>query len=437
MKLSRLIFLTLTLIAPSCLWAQSFNSYFINKTLRLDYQFAGNDKEIFISLDNLSTLPQWAGRRVNLNNTPLEGNGQVIVRDMEGKNTIYKTAFSSLFQEWLTIEEARQTTKSFENTFLIPFPKQAIEVEVMLFNTSRDTVARLIHTISPDDILIATKGINDVTKHRYLLHSGEPSEVIDIAIIGEGYTAQEEDLFYADAEKALESIFYYEPFASMKESFNVVAIFPEAKESGVSVPRNGVWKDSPMGSHFDTFYSERYLTTSRVKAVHDIAAGIPYEHIVILANTDVYGGGGIYNAYTLTTAHHSQFKPVVAHEFGHSFGGLGDEYFYDNDSFENMYPLDIEPWEQNITTLVYPEEKWADMLPPNIPIPTPTADEAKYPVGIYEGGGYVSKGVYRPAFDCRMRTNAAEAFCPVCQRALQRVIEHHIKEKPTKEDKVK
>ncbi len=405
MKLRKIVCVSAGLLLATATSAQSFNSYLINKTLRLDYQFAGNDKEIFVSLDHLSTLPHWAGRTVNLENTPLEGNGQVIVRDLESKQTIYKTAFSSLFQEWLTIDEASQTTKSFENTFLVPFPKEEVEIEVLLFDMSRDTVANFKHIVKPADILIAAKGVKDITNHRYLIQNGEPSECIDVAIIGEGYTANEAELFYKDAENAAESIFFYEPFASMKERFNVVAVMPEAKESGVSIPREGVWKNSPMGSHFDTFYSERYLTTSRVKAIHDLLAGIPYEHIVILANTDVYGGGGIYNSYTLTTAHHSQFKPVIAHEFGHSFGGLGDEYFYEGDHFEDMYPLDIEPWEQNITTLANPEEKWSDMLPPNLPIPTPVADKEKYPIGLYEGGGYVSKGVYRPANDCRMRTN--------------------------------
>ena len=75
--------------------------------------------------------------------------------------------------------------------------------------------------------------------------------------------------------------------------------------------QTGAWKHTAFGSHFDTFYSDRYLTTSRVKAINDALAGIPYEHIIILANTEQYGGGGIYNAFTLTTAHHPNFRPVV------------------------------------------------------------------------------------------------------------------------------
>ena len=161
-----------------------------------------------------------------------------------------------------------------------------------------------------------------------------------------------------------------------------------------------------MGSNFSTFYSDRYLTTGNVKAVHDLLTGIPYEHIIILANTDEYGGGGIYNSYTLTTARHENFKPVVVHEFGHSFGGLADEYFYDNDDISTSdYHAGIEPWEPNITTLADFGKKWEDMLKAGTPVPTPSADAQLYPTGVYEGGGYVSKGVYRPADECRMRDN--------------------------------
>jgi hypothetical protein len=44
---------------------------------------------------------------------------------------------------------------------------------------------------------------------------------------------------------------------------------------------------------------------------------------------------------------------------------------------------------------------------------------------LLEGAGYQSKGVYRPADDCRMRTNRPDHFCPVCQRAIARIIEFY------------
>ncbi len=46
-------------------------------------------------------------------------------------------------------------------------------------------------------------------------------------------------------------------------------------------------------------------------------------------------------------------------------------------------------------------------------------------VGLYEGGGYQSKGVWRGAEDCRMRTNSAPVFCPVCQQAITDIIDFY------------
>mgnify|MGYP003547421622 FL=1 len=76
------------------------------------------------------------------------------------------------------------------------------------------------------------------------------------------------------------------------------------------------------------------------------------------------------------------------------------------------------------------------MLPRFVSIPATDAAEdvwkqigaGKSPdsfIGVYEGAGYQSKGVYRPFPDCRMKTNAADGFCPVCQRAIARIIEFY------------
>ncbi len=405
--------------------AQEFSQFFVNKTLRVDYFFSGNDTRQYICLDELSQLPSWAGRQHQLAEIPLKGNGQIYMRDVTTKQVIYATSFSSLFLEWLSTDEAKETMKGFENSFLLPYPKQPVEVEITLQNMEQKEIASLKHIVRPDDILIHKRGVSHITPHKYILKNGNETECIDVAILAEGYTEGEMELFYKDAETTCNSIFSYEPFASMKGRFNMVAVASPSVDSGVSVPRKGQWTHTAFHSHFDTFYSDRYLTTSRIKSIHNALAGIPYEHIIIIANTKEYGGGGIYNAYTLTAAHHSSFRPVVAHEFGHSFAGLGDEYFYDNDVMTDTYPLQIEPWEQNITTRVNFASKWQDMVPAGTPIPTPASQAAQYPVGVYEGGGYSAKGIFRPADNCRMRTNEHPVFCPVCQRAIQRIIDFY------------
>lgn len=419
------ILFLLCLIAVASTRAQVFADHFADKTLRVDYIFNGNASGQAICLDGLSALPTWAGRKHHLTELPLQGNGQIVMRNAASGKTIYTTSFSSLFQEWLETDEARNVTKGFENTFLLPYPLQPVEIEITLLDPRRNVRASMKHIVHPNDVLIEQKGNSHITPHKYLLHNDSPEKCIDVAILAEGYTLQEIQTFYEDADIACKSIFDHEPFKSMKKRFNVVAVASPSTDSGVSVPRLNEWKHTAFGSHFSTFYSDRYLTTSRVKAIHDALAGIPYEHIIILANTEEYGGGGIYNSYTLTTAHHPMFRPVVVHEFGHSFGGLADEYFYDNDVMTDTYPLDIEPWEQNISTQVDFAAKWKDMLSENTPVPTPAEVSENYPTGVYEGGGYSAKGIFRPAENCRMRTNEYPAFCPVCQRALRRIIEFY------------
>lgn len=419
------ILFLLCLIAVSSTRAQVFADHFADKTLRVDYIFNGNASGQAICLDGLSALPTWAGRKHHLAELPLQGNGQIVMRNAASGKTIYTTSFSSLFQEWLETDEARNVTKGFENTFLLPYPLQPVEIEITLLDPRRNVRASMKHIVHPNDVLIEQKGNSHITPHKYLLHNDSPEKCIDVAILAEGYTLQEMQAFYEDADIACKSIFDHEPLKSMKKRFNVVAVASPSTDSGVSVPRLNEWKHTAFSSHFSTFYSDRYLTTSRVKAIHDALTGIPYEHIIILANTEEYGGGGIYNSYTLTTAHHPMFRPVVVHEFGHSFGGLADEYFYDNDVMTDTYPLDIEPWEQNISTQVDFAAKWKDMLSENTPVPTPAEVSENYPTGVYEGGGYSAKGIFRPAENCRMRTNEYPAFCPVCQRALRRIIEFY------------
>ncbi len=405
--------------------AQTFEQYFTDKTLRVDYLFTGNADRQAICVDELSVLPRWAGRRHHLAELPLAGNGQIVMKDPADSTVIYRTSFSALFQEWLETDEARGASKGFENTFLLPFPQRPVSVEITLYDSRRQIRTQLRHTVDPQDILIRRKGQAHVTPHRYLQRSGPADRCIDVAILAEGYTEEEMGTFYEDARTACESLFGHEPFRSMKKKFNVVAVASPSEDSGVSIPRTGEWKSTAFHSHFSTFYSDRYLTTSRLKALHDALAGIDYEHIIVLANTDEYGGGGIYNSYTLTTAHHPDFRPVVVHEFGHSFGGLADEYFYDEDVMNDTYPTDIEPWEQNVTTRVDFAAKWQDMIPEGTPVPTPADNFNLHEVGLYEGAVYSARGLYRASYNCRMRTNEYPAFCPVCQRALRRLIEFY------------
>lgn len=404
----------LCLLMPANMSAQDFREAFSDSTLRIDYIFSGNANQQHIAVDQLNVIPRWYGKKQRLTELPMEGNGQITVRDHHTKRTFYRNSFSTLFQEWLTYDEAKHTSRAFENVFLVPMPKDTVDVTVTLNDNRRETMAQLTHTVAPSDILIKRIGERNRTPFETLQTAQDTSRCIHIAFLAEGYRTDEMNIFLKDAAEATEALFAHEPFKTMRSRFNIIAVKAPSADSGTSEPSKGVWKNTALHSHFDTFYSNRYLTTLRLKTVHDRLAGLPYEHIIILVNTQRYGGGGILNSYNLSMTHHPAFKPVVVHEFGHSFAGLADEYAYDFEEIP-MYPHDIEPWEQNITTKVKFSDKWQDMM-------------GKVPsVGLIEGAGYSLKGIYRASPDCRMRTNDTSEFCPVCQRAIQRIIDFYTK----------
>ena len=61
------------LVAILCIgnaYAQKFEDYFVNKSIRVDYIFAGNSSALTNLSDELSALPQWAGRKTHLNEVP-------------------------------------------------------------------------------------------------------------------------------------------------------------------------------------------------------------------------------------------------------------------------------------------------------------------------------------------------------------------------------
>ena len=416
--------------------AKDFDSIFADSTLRVDYILAGNAQGTTIALQDMQKSAGWWGRRVNIDSAPVRGNAQIAVVDKHDGDTLYCMPFSTLFQEWLTSDEVQSVTRAMEGTMLLPLPREDVYVVITLFDDFAKTAVESRFPYSPSDVNIRMINGEASNRHEYLHYSGDPKNKIDVAILGEGYSLSEMELLKEHGKTAVESILAHEPFKSMSDRFNFVLVETPSTQSGVSVPQNGKWTQSALMSQYNTFYSPRYLTTQATHLIHDALRGIPYEHVIILANDDVYGGGGIFNFYTLTTARNKDFKPVVVHEFGHSFGGLADEYFYENDVLTDIYPVDVEPWEGNITTLVDFDRKWAPMLKGKFNGTNINLSLISNGVGVFEGGGYRTHGIYRPVDrDCRMRFNTAPAFCPVCQEVIANMIEFYTQPQVVKSTK--
>jgi len=410
------------LLTNSVLLAQRYSQYFNNEACRIDFSLCGNSKTTAAYLNKIKQEPFWGGRRSNLSIDMNLGEYRFRVLDSISNQLIYTDGFSTLYFEWQSTPEALLVNKSFEQSIQFPYPLQSVKVVIEKRRDYSNWETLTQFGFSPNDKLInRTKPVEVPVK--IICKTAVPEKAIDIAIVAEGYIDQQQDKFFKDAQKLAESLFTHEPFKTYKSRINVYAIAPASMDTGVSAPQKDIWQNSALGSHYYTFYSDRYLTTPNVYKLRDYAALVPYDAIYILANTKTYGGGGIFNFYTLASADSKRAQvEVVVHEFGHSFAGLADEYFYDNDALNGMYDLKVEPWEPNISTLVQFKTKWKNSLPVGTQIPTALTDENKSKIGVFEGGGYLKKGIYRPYFDCRMRTNEAKAFCPVCEKAVERRI---------------
>ena len=103
--------------------------------------------------------------------------------------------------------------------------------------------------------------------------------------------------------------------------------------------------------------------------MHDQAASVPYDYLIVLVNSKEYGGGGFCNYLSACTADHALSAKVFVHEFGHEFAGLGDEYYTSEVAYEDYYNLKVEPWEPNLTTLVDFKSKWGELIDPSTPVP--------------------------------------------------------------------
>jgi len=401
-----------------------FDDYFLNKTLRIDYYHTGNDSIDIYSLDELISEPYWGGSKVNLVDIFDYGEYKFLVYDDATNTLIYSRGYSTLFSEWQTTAEAKITTKSFSESVVMPFPKKKIRVEFYTRNRKGIFNKKFTYKVDPTNYFIKTE-----RKYKYptydILNSGDPAVKVDIVIIPEGYTQDQMEQFKLDCKTFTDGFFKNKPYQENKEKFNVRCVLAPSQESGTDVPADKIWKNTLVNTNFYTFGTERYLMTMDDKMVRNVAANAPYDQIYILVNTDIYGGGAIYNYYAVCVSTNQYKDYIFAHEFGHAFAGLADEYYDSDVSYNDFYPKGVEPWEPNITTLVAFDKKWKDLVDKTTPIPTPFKEEYMKTVGAFEGGGYVAKGVYRPSYDCTMKSISVNNFCKVCTRSIEKMIKFY------------
>ena len=423
MKNSILLFFALL---PVMAWAR-FEQYFTSSSLRVDYMLTGNRTTTTYSLKELIREPYWSGSTTNLIDTLEFGNYIVKVFEARTEHLLFSKGYQNLFGEWQTTPEALTLTKSFEESVIVPFPAVKVDIALCYKTWDGELKEGMRLTVDPNDYFIREYDNLRLPIYEAWIGNKDYTKAVDIVILPEGYTQAEMGKFVKDCDFFVESLFDYAPYDRYRESFNIRGVMAPSEESGCTMPGDRVYKNTAMRFSFWTFDSERYCMSTDNRDIRDLAGQVPYDQIYILVNTTKYGGGGIYNFYCSSVSNNSFSGDVIIHEFGHGFAGLADEYYADETGYDHMYNLALEPWEPNLTTLVDFSGKWGDMLNKETPVPTPREPQYEQTIGVFEGGGYEPKGMYSPHMDCLMKTFKGHEFCPVCQRAIERMILYYSK----------
>jgi hypothetical protein len=455
--------------APAAPAGSGFEARFTGRTLRCDYFHGGIAKEEHVSLDKLRLEGAWPGSRVHLQDDTNLGKYFFEVIDPATNQAIWSRGFSSIYGEWETTGEAAAGTwRTFHESMRFPEPRG--KVQLVLKKRGADGAFREIFSTlaDPASRFVDRSPLPAAGKVWTVFENGPPAVKVDLLVLGDGYSAAETAKFHADVRRLTAALFATEPYKSHRSDFNLRAIDLPSPASGVTDPRTATWHRTPLGLAYNAFDSERYMLTFADEAVREAAAQAPYEALILLSNSRKYGGGGIFNLWNTAAVDSAESAYLLVHEFGHSFAGLGDEYYTSQVSYETFNPAGGEPWEPNVTALLDPQHfKWRDLVAVGTPVPTPWNQEAydklvlgyedkrhalrernapeeemealfqevrekttpmlraeKYfgIVGAFQGASYQAKGLYRPEVDCIMFSRNPKSFCTVCARAIERMI---------------
>lgn len=461
--------LLLSLVLGAAPVPADFDRWFTGATLRFDYHHVGTAGEEHVAPDRFRLEGPWPGSRTRLADETNLGKYRFEVVDPTTHRVLYSRGFASIYGEWETTGAAKTSWRALHESQRFPEPREPVEL-VLKKRAADGTFDELWSgTVDPRSRFVDRSALIPVGDVLTIVENGPPATRVDLLILGEGYTAEQAGDLRADVERLVGVLFETEPFRSRQADFNVRALHVPSAEPGISNPRAGVWRDTPLGLSFNAFDSDRYVLTYANEALREAAACAPYDALVLFFNDRKYGGGGIFNLWCTVSTKSNQAPYLFVHEFGHSFAGLADEYYTSQVSYEEFNAPGVEPWEPNVTALLDPARlKWRDLVEPDTPLPTPwdqaAYDEASYAyqeeraelraagaseermeelfakvkgvtepllreqehfgrVGAFEGAGYRAKGLYRPEVDCIMFTRNPQHFCRVCTRALERVID--------------
>ncbi len=405
--------------------AVDFADHFEDATMRIDYFHTANATCDEIAVDRIYINGIWVGNPKKLPPPMENGRYAIKVVDVASNQLIFSRYYLDIVFEYKGTDAAKEGRKrTYHQSALIPCPIRPFRFTIERRDKHHALRAVFGQIIDPDDRSIKREPASDMDKSFAIVKNGHAHDCVDLVFVAEGYRREEFDKFREDSRRFVNCLFTVEPFAAMKRRFNIHGVFRASAQSGVDLPVQRVYKNTVVDASYDTFGAGAYPTVFDNKAMRDIAGKVAYDHVIVLVNTEKYGGSGFYNGYTLFTSDNQRSAEIFTHELGHGFAGLADEYVRES-YFGVYYTRGIEPLEPNITAYLSPNDvKWAHLLTPGSPLPTPAEEEHRDTVGLFEGAGYTRTGMYRSGLHCVMGAGGLP-YCKACRDAIRKVVEHH------------
>lgn len=251
-----------------------------------------------------------------------------------------------------------------------------------------------------------------------ILYNGPNEKRINLVFLSDGYRSSELGQFIVDVQNITNYLFTQPPFLQYKRFFNVYAVKVPSQDSDARHPGTATDVPEPaspiltevhthFSSTFDAGGYHRLLVPENSTEVFAVAAGhLPaYDQIILLVNSPVYGGSGGSVGWVVTASSNLSSNEIAVHEIGHSFAGLGDEYWFNCSECKNR-TANNDP-----ATIV-----WKNWLASNGVESSGGEALVDTEIGIFliEGS---NPPCYRPHQQCKMRA-LGNPFCAVCREAI-------------------
>lgn len=263
-----------------------------------------------------------------------------------------------------------------------------------------------------------------------VLDAGPAATRRNLVLVGDGYTRKQLTVFARRVAELIEVIKTEEWFERAGHALNVWRVDVASDEPGTWI-RYACPYTPRRTAFLAGFCSNKILRamTGDSPSARALAAEIVGEEadcVGVIVNSTHHGGAGFERGFWTTTR--QGWWNTALHELGHGMFGLGDEYDGAG-SGKTWNPSWNEPKYPNVTANLNEETlKWRDLLTDHVPVPTllKKNDRGRNPltadgVGVFEGAGRMDYGLYRPAYDCRMRSKQV-AFCEVCEEHIVRFL---------------